>query len=177
MNVRIVRTVVRLSALMAGGAGIVAWMVVWPSMEEPKKADAVVLLSGDGARLPGALRLMERGLAPTLVFVGKPDVAAVFALCKAPQAFEVVCLWPRPDNTRTEARAASELAHARRWQSMVLVTSRYHVTRARLLFSRCFDGTVEAIGDPPDYGPRFARRQIRHEWLGLVHASVVARRC
>ena len=156
---------------------MVGCMVVWPTTYEPERADAVVLLSGDGARLPGALHLMERKVAPTLVFVGTPDVLAVVALCRDPQAFEVVCLQPSPDNTRTEARAAGELARARRWQSMVLVTSRYHVTRARLLFSRCFDGTVGAIGDPPRYGPQFARRQIRHEWLGLIHATVFARGC
>jgi uncharacterized SAM-binding protein YcdF (DUF218 family) len=172
-----VLALLRLSALLAGCAVVVTSMVLWPPVREPDRADAVVLLSGDGARLPGALRLMERGVAPTLVFVGTPDVLAVVALCRDPQPFEVVCLRPSPDSTRTEAQATGRLARARRWESMVLVTSRYHIARATLLFGRCFGGTVEAVGDRPGYGWDFARRQIVHEWLAIVHATILARGC
>lgn len=167
----------RVSALLAAAAAVVGSMVVWPVQRPPASADAVVLLSGDGGRLPGALRLMERGVARTLVFAGQPDTLAVAALCTDPQPFEVVCLRPSPDTTRTEARAAGELARARQWDSMVVVTSRFHATRARLLFRRCFGGTVEVVGDAPPYGMNFARRQIAHEWLGLVHASLISRGC
>lgn len=169
--------VMRLAALVAAAAAVVGSMVVWPVQRLPESADAVVLLSGDGGRLPGALRLMEQRVAPTLVFVGRPDIPAVAELCTGSHPFEVVCLRPSPDTTRTEARAAGELARSRDWESIVVVTSRFHGTRARLLFRRCFAGTVEVVGDPPGYGAHFARRQITHEWLGLVHASIFSRGC
>ena len=171
------RAALRLSALLVAAAATLGAMVVWPAMRQPGSVDAVVLLSGDGARLPGALRLMEGGVARTLVFVGQPDISATAALCSEPQSFEVACLRPSPDTTRTEARATGALARSRGWTSIVLVTSRYHATRARLLFRRCFDGTVDVVGDPPAYGAAFALRQIAHEWLGLVHASILARGC
>ncbi|MGI9080417.1 MAG: YdcF family protein [Acidimicrobiales bacterium] len=151
--------------------------MIWPPVDQPPHADAVVLLSGDGARLPVALRLMDRHVAPTLVFVGQPDIVAVADLCRTPQAFEVVCLRPTPDNTRTEAQVASRLARQRGWHTMTVVTSRFHVLRARLLFRRCFDGRVEAVGDYPHYGWQFARRAVVHEWFGLVHSSLFARGC
>lgn len=151
--------------------------MVWPPIRQPTTADAVVLLSGDPARLTLARHLMETGVAPTLVLAGNPDTGPIAALCTDPQPFEAVCLLPSPDTTRTEAQVAGELAHSRQWRSMVVVTSRYHATRTRLLFRRCFSGTVAAVGDPPAYGTRFALRQIAHEWLGLVDASLLARDC
>lgn len=174
---RVARAFLRLFALFTASGAMLAWMVVSPPTTVPAAADAVVLLSGDGGRLPEALHLMDLDVAPTLVFVGEPDILAVVDLCRDAQRFEVVCLKPSPDTTQTEAQATGELARARRWKSIVLVTSRYHLTRARLLFNRCFDGTVYPVGDPPRYGPSFARRQIVHEWLGLVHATFLARGC
>ena len=156
---------------------ILATRVPWPPVPEPSKANAVVLLSGDGSRLPLALRLMQEGLAPTLVFVGTPDTLEVVNVCQQPQPFEVVCLRPHPDSTRAEARVTGQLAEARSWKSMVLVTSKYHLTRARMLFARCFEGTVQAVGEPPPYGEEFARRQVRHELLALGYATLLDRDC
>jgi uncharacterized SAM-binding protein YcdF (DUF218 family) len=167
----------RLGALLVAAAALLGAMVVWPPIRQPASADAVVLLSGDPARLTLARRLMDAGTAPTLVMAGRPDTGPVAALCTEPQPFKVVCLRPAPDTTRTEAEVTGQLAQSRRWRSMVVVTSRYHATRARMLFRRCFGGTVDAVGDPPTYGSGFALRQIAHEWLGLVHASLMARGC
>lgn len=165
---------------LAEGIAAAGWLgavVVWPPVHQPAHSDVVVLLSGDGARLPDAVRLMRQRVAPTLLFVGQPDTTAVSDLCRKPQPFEVVCVRPTPDNTRTEAQAAGHLARTRKWNVMVLVTSRYHIARARMLFSRCFGGTLDAVGEYPSYGSAFARRQIAHEWLGLLYASVFARGC
>lgn len=152
-------------------------MVVWPSFPEPERADAVVVLAGDGSRIADALRLMREGMAPTLLFVGNPDTQEGVDLCRSQRSFEVVCLRPQPDSTRQEARATGRYAKARGWKSIVLVSSRYHLLRARLLFRRCFDGRVEATGVVPPYGPQFARNQIRHEMVGVVYASLFARGC
>lgn len=167
----------RLLGEALAAAGLLASMIVWPVMGTPAHADVVVLLSGDGARLPVALDLMRKGVARTLVFVGQPDTVAVIDLCQDPQPFEVVCLRPSPDNTRQEARVAGQFAEARKWTTMVIVTSRLHVTRARLLFRRCFDGRVWARGDYPHYGFDFARREVVHEWLALGQATILARGC
>ena len=32
------------------------------------------------------------------------------------------------------------------WRSVAVVTSTFHVFRARMLFERCFDGRVDAVG-------------------------------
>ncbi len=170
------RSLLLLAEVVAATA-VIGIAVVWPPGRDLATADAVVVLSGDGSRVPHALERMERRVAPTLVFAGQPDTPDGEALCRERQAFEVVCLRPSPDNTRNEARITSRLAAERGWTSLLVVTSRFHVARARLLFNRCFDGTVEAVGHYPPHGREFAGRLAVHEWFGLVEATFLARGC
>lgn len=157
---------------------LTALLFVWPRSSHPTRADAVVVPSGDhGERLAVALRLIREGVTRTLVIDGSPDFAEVIRLCREPQAFEVVCLLPNPDNTRGEARAAGELARQRGWKRVVLVTTTHHLTRAGLLFSRCVEGPVYKVGATPPYGWRMSLRQISREWLGVAYAAVLERSC
>jgi uncharacterized SAM-binding protein YcdF (DUF218 family) len=50
----------------------------------------------------------------------------------------VRCFRPDPYSTRGEARWAARQG----WDSLVVVTSTYHVRRTRELFERCFDGDL-----------------------------------
>ena len=170
------QSLVVLTEAVAAGA-VLGTAVVWPPVPDVPQPDAVVVLAGDGARVPRALERMEQTAASTLVFAGQPDTAEGAALCTDPQPFEVVCLRPSPDNTRNEARATTRLASERGWTSLLVVTTRFHVARARLHFSRCFDGAVEAVGHYPTYGRPFALRLVLHEWVGLAHATLVERGC
>ena len=153
-------------------------LFVWPPSSHPERADAVVVLSGDhGERLPRALELMRLGVAPTLVVAGEPDMVLTLQTCQEPQPFEVVCLRPRPDSTRAEARSTGRLAATRGWERMVVVTTTHHQTRAELLFGRCFDGRVDSVGADPPYGWRFSLRAVVHEVLGMGQALVLERSC
>ena len=137
-------SLVVLAEAIAAGA-VLGTAVLFPPVREVPHPDAIVVLSGDGTRVPRAVDRMERGMARTLVFVGQPDTADGAALCTDPQPFEVVCLRPSPDNTRNEARAASRLASERGWTRLLVVTTRFHVARTRLHFNRCFYGSVNAV--------------------------------
>jgi len=175
-----VRTVLAMwaTAVLAGLAVLTARLFVSPPVARVTPADAVVVLAGDaGDRLRGGIALVRAGVAPVLVLDGQPDTDAVAALCHSPQPFEVVCLGPDPDSTRTEARAAGRLAAERGWTHLLVVTSRFHVTRAGVLFRRCVPATVTMSGTDPHYGVRTEAKAVRHEWLGLLHAVVVDRGC
>ncbi len=159
-------------------AGLTARMFVWPPSDDPDRVDAVVVLSGDrGERMANGLRLMSRGVAPVLVHAGTPDSQEVLRLCAGRQPFEVVCLRPNPDNTRAEARAVAALGEVRGWRSIAVVTSTPHLTRATILFRRCFDGDVQAVDARPSFSPREWRGQVVKEWAGVLHALTVGRRC
>jgi uncharacterized SAM-binding protein YcdF (DUF218 family) len=57
-----------------------------------------------------------------------------------------VCFTAVPFSTVGEARTVTRLAHERGWNSIVVVTSTFHVTRADMLFHRCFHGRLNVVG-------------------------------
>jgi uncharacterized SAM-binding protein YcdF (DUF218 family) len=155
--------------------GATARLFVWPVTDDPGRADAVVVLDGgSGERLDEARALMERDVAPTLaISAGReldPDEAD--GLCSRPQQFEVVCFTPTPDSTRGEARALATLAREHGWTDVVLVTSTYHVTRARLLVERCFDGRVDVVAASPPARPLHWIAAVGHEWAAMLDATI-----
>jgi uncharacterized SAM-binding protein YcdF (DUF218 family) len=155
--------------------GATARLFVWPSTDDPRRADAVVVLDGgSGERLDEARALMQRDVAPTLaISAGReldPDEAD--GLCSGPQQFEVVCFTPTPDSTRGEARALATLARQHGWNDVVVVTSTYHVTRARMLVERCFDGRVDVVAASPPARPLHWIAAVGHEWAAMLDATI-----
>jgi uncharacterized SAM-binding protein YcdF (DUF218 family) len=171
------RIVLVLSAVVAVLLVVVLVVVnlelfVWPSTGTVRHADAVVVFAGgDGERLERGLTLVRDGVAPTLVASTGPD-----RLCNAHLSFQVICFLPHPNDTRGEAETFARLAAEHDWKRIVLVTSTYHVTRARLLLGRCFHGSVEVSAATPHKGLLGWLVAITHEWGGLAE-SLVQRSC
>jgi uncharacterized SAM-binding protein YcdF (DUF218 family) len=68
------------------------------------------------------------------------------SLCTAPQeGFNVTCFQPHPATTRGEAEQVRDLARQHGRTSVVVVTSTYHVSRARMIFQRCLDGRLFVV--------------------------------
>ncbi len=137
------------------------------------------MLSGSKVpRLDRALDLMGRGVAPVLVISHGRDPGWPQAnrLCRhGGPGFRVVCFVPKPDSTQGEAETFGRLAAARRWRSVVVVTSTFHVTRARMLFKRCVDGRVRAVG--ARYALRHVFDYVFAEWPKLAYALTIHRGC
>jgi uncharacterized SAM-binding protein YcdF (DUF218 family) len=158
-------------------AGATAALMVFPPEDHPRRADVVVVLSGSHDRLPEGLELMRRGVAPVLVISdgAVPGWAAANRLCRGGAKFRVVCFHPKPYSTRGEARFVAALMHRRGWKRVVVVTSRYHVLRARMDFRRCVDGDVDAVGASTSLGRWVAG--IVQEWPKLAYALTLGRSC
>jgi uncharacterized SAM-binding protein YcdF (DUF218 family) len=168
--------------LLIGIVGITGWLFFAPPTDEPEHADAVVVLGPgqEGERIKAAIALMDEGTAPILLLSEGHGTrqAEERALCaERDSRFEVICFRADPFSTRGEARTVDALARAREWRSIVLVTSTYHVVRARMLFRRCYKGGLSIVGAHPSSGPVEALRAIAHEWGGLVYALTFARGC
>lgn len=140
------------------------------------RADAVIVLSGSKKRLPVALELMRRDVAQTLVvsYGLEPRYQRAVTVCTTPQAFAVLCPKPDPFSTRGEARLIARLAAEHGWRSVVVVTSRFHLLRARLLIERCYDGRVAMVGAPIEAWRLSVG--IALEWGKLARAGI-ARSC
>jgi uncharacterized SAM-binding protein YcdF (DUF218 family) len=146
--------------LLAVACLVVAWLVactvlfVWPpGASTPSRADAVVVLAGArDSRLDPALALVRRGVAPVLVISSPghdPKWRTAHRLCNAPRkayAFRVICFEAHPYSTQGEARAITRLAQEHHWTHVAVVTSTFHVTRARMLIRRCFHGPLSMVG-------------------------------
>ena len=175
------RTSVALAVLVGGVAAAVAYFFVWPPAQTQGRADAVVVLGHglSGERLPKALQLMSRGVAPVLVVsrARDPGSPTAGAICRDHYSFQVVCFRATPFTTRGEARHVARLADERGWRSLVLVTSTYHLSRARMLHGRCFHGRLDAVGARPHAGFLEEADAILHETGALIYSSVVARDC
>jgi len=155
-------------ALVVGLLAVNLRLFVFPASSTPEHADAVVVLAGgEGERLDKAFELARDGVAPNLVVSNGPD-----RLCGGRYTFVVHCFVPNPGDTRGEAEAIGRLATKHGWHHVVLVTSEYHVTRARLLLGRCFPGTIDVSAARSGLGPVAMLRVIVHEWGGLAAAAL-----
>ncbi|HEY3717268.1 MAG TPA: YdcF family protein [Jatrophihabitantaceae bacterium] len=146
---------------IAAGAGIgalvlfVAWLiagylvVVDPTVNHPEHADVIVVLGppDNNGRVDTALDLIHRHVASNLVIsVMSERQRQVKHVCTDPQdGFTVICFQPHPATTRGEAEHIRDLARQHGWRSVVVVTSTYHVSRARVIFHRCLDGPLYLV--------------------------------
>jgi uncharacterized SAM-binding protein YcdF (DUF218 family) len=155
-----------------------AVLFVWPGQDSPRRASAVVVLAGSKKpRLGKALGLMRQRVAPVLVISDgwDPSWPQANRLCAGHAPFQVICFHANPYSTRGEAETVARIASRRRWSSLVVVTSTYHVRRAKLLFERCFPGRVQTVG--AHYGLSELPAVLASEWAKLVYALTVARDC
>lgn len=107
--------------------------------------DAIVSLDGDRPRrLRKAVELAAAGVAPTLVVV-RAEAIAPELLAAGSLPFEIFSVIPEPSTTRGEARAVAQLASERGWRRILVVTSTYHVPRARLIFRRSVAGELAFV--------------------------------
>jgi uncharacterized SAM-binding protein YcdF (DUF218 family) len=174
------RILIVLAVLFAAWIGASLYLFVWQPTDKPVPADAVVVLSGGGNyRLDPALELMRRHVAPLLVISGAgldPRYKKARAICaRRPTAFKVLCFDPHPYSTRGEAREIARLAKARGWKQVDVVTSHYHVFRARMIIRRCYHGGLAMIGT--HYKLTHLPAEILTEWAKLIYQTTIQRGC
>ncbi|MBG6217536.1 uncharacterized SAM-binding protein YcdF (DUF218 family) [Arthrobacter sp. CAN_A6] len=145
-----------------------------PSVQQPERADAVVVLGGASAeRLPEGKRLVEEGYAPLLVLssTGLPGNSDADQLCGLP-APSRICFSPEPLTTRGEARSVARLAQDYGWEKVLVVTSRYHAVRSLTNLQQCSDAAFLMVPTAPDLGPVEWFFRFVEESVGLAAAQL-----
>jgi uncharacterized SAM-binding protein YcdF (DUF218 family) len=140
--------------------------------DTPAKADAIVVLSGTDSRLSVGERLAAGGYGRPLVISrsNDPSPAEVHACANG-----ALCFRADPYSTRGEARAIARLATKHHWRMVDVVTSQYHVFRARILIRRCYHGGLRMIGAPQS--TLHLPIDVVRETLKLTYQEVFARDC
>jgi uncharacterized SAM-binding protein YcdF (DUF218 family) len=168
------------ATLAAAWIGATLVLFAWPRTDEPRRADAVLVLSGGrNSRLDPALELMRRKIAPVLVISGAgldEGWRKARALCAhGADGFRVLCFDPNPYSTRGEARELARLARRYGWRQVDVVTSRYHVFRARMILRRCYHEGLAVIG--AGYPWHNAPSSWSSEWGKLLYQLTIQRSC
>jgi uncharacterized SAM-binding protein YcdF (DUF218 family) len=141
-----------LACLITAFAALGVRLYVYPQIDQLRRADAILILSGPHHdRYPFGLELAEQGWAPNLV-ISNPSGAGdrwVTRVCAAPHPkFTVHCFAPDPATTKGEGRELRRLAAQYGWHTVIVVTFRPHVSRARYILEQCFDGDLVMVASP-----------------------------
>ncbi len=123
--------------------------------------DAIVVLAGGRGRIEEGVRLYRKGGGRWLLLVGVDPVVKKGDLYKYNQSgggAEHVVLEKVSRNTLENAIYAKEIIVARKITSIVLITSRYHMKRAELLFRSILPDGIRIVPHPVDSG------NLKEEW-------------
>jgi uncharacterized SAM-binding protein YcdF (DUF218 family) len=148
-----------LATVLVALNGATGYIIFSNAAESPlEHVDAVVVLGGehDGRERYG-LALATQGLAST-VLLSNPYPAGdpvMKRMClHRNDAVEVICSRPDPLTTHGEAIMTRRLVRERHWHKILIVTWRFHLPRARLVFHQCLSGeevSIAAKGTPRQY--------------------------
>ena len=92
-------------------------------------------------------------------------------LCAAPHPrFNLHCFVPDPPTTKGEGRELRRLASQYGWRTVIVVTFRPHISRARFILEQCFDGDLVMVASPAHISvPRWAFEYV-YQTAGYVRA-------
>ncbi len=170
----LVRIAVGFGVVLALWAGLCYQVVENPTLNQPTNADAIVVLGpASNARVAEATRLLAAGHSHQLVISGGNErgYPHALALCLHPPAgVTVTCFDPQPGTTRGEGLEVRRLAAARSWSTIIVVTSKFHISRARLIIGRCFSGRLEMVSDQQHISAAEWAYQYGYQSAGYVKA-------
>ena len=142
------------SACLLLTAAVVAGLLVYarPQIDRLRHADAILILGGaDYGRYRFGFDLGAQGWAPNVV-VSNPlgtDDPRLTGLCAAPHPrFDLYCFVPDPPTTKGEGRELRRLASEHGWRTVIVVTFRPHISRARFILEQCFDADLVMVSSP-----------------------------
>ncbi len=157
--------------LLIGLAGLPVY--VRPQTDPLRNADAIVVLGGTAyERFDIGLDLAQRGYAPTLLISRSTglDDHEMDRYCAGRFDFTVSCFVPDPWTTEGEAQEIRRRAQQFGWRHLIVVTYTPHVSRARYIVAKCFDGELTMVASPSASGLRFWTWMYLRQSAGYLRA-------
>ncbi|CAM4124328.1 YdcF family protein [Nocardia ninae] len=157
--------------LLIGLAGLPVY--VHPQTDPLRKADAIVVLGGTAyERFDLGIDLAQRGYAPTLLISRSTglDDHEMDRYCAGRFDFTVSCFVPDPWTTEGEAHEIRRRAEQFGWRHLIVVTYTPHVSRARYIVAKCFDGELTMVASPSPSGLRFWTWMYLRQSAGYLRA-------
>ena len=155
----IARVLALVAVLYFGGFGI--FLATMPAPVDGPKTDAIVVLTGASGRIDRGLALLKAHAAQRMLISGvAPQVRptelaheykvspALFGCC--------IDLGHEAVDTRSNADETADWLRDHDYKSVRLVTSDWHLARAKLELVNALDGDATVIGDGVPSSPRWA---------------------
>jgi uncharacterized SAM-binding protein YcdF (DUF218 family) len=148
---------------------------VRPQIDPLRHADAIFILGGPTYdRYPFGMDLGQQGWAP-MVVVSNPNGAKdpwLSKMCaKPPDGLNLQCFNPHPGTTKGEAQELRRLATKYGWRTVIVVTFRPHISRARYILAQCFTGNLIMIASPSHISPARWAYQYVYQTAGYAWAA------
>ena len=142
--------------VLAAGWVALGWKVYRHPQTDPlRHADAIVVLGGTPyERFDLGLKLAQQGYAPYLLIsqsTGAND-RKMDKYCHGHFTFTVKCFIPDPWTTEGEAQEIRADAGRYGWHHIIVITFTPHVSRARYIVEKCFDGQITMVASPAPSG-------------------------
>jgi uncharacterized SAM-binding protein YcdF (DUF218 family) len=156
----ITRLLALIAILYGLGFALFAVTLGTPADAETAKVDAIVAITGGKGRIEHGVMLLADGRARRLLIAGAdPSVRKtdlVRRLGASRKLFDCcVDLGSESVDTRSNAEEAKRWLDRRRYKSVRLVTSDWHMRRARYEFNRQLEGDIEIVPDAVPTEPNF----------------------
>ena len=148
---------------------MISWL--WPRDDTPRQPDAILVLGGLGAeRAALGIELRDRYDADLILSSSASHLGEQQGVVCGDDA---LCVEPEPGTTLGEAQMVHDLAQEHGWEHVTVATSRFHTTRARVLFRQCLDNRVTVVGAlPPSGEDRSMGVYLREAGATIVSATV-----
>ncbi|WP_229684328.1 YdcF family protein [Nocardia camponoti] len=164
-------------ALVSVGVIAVAGFPVFvrPQIDPLRRADVIVVLGGTPyERFDRGIELAQQGYAPEVLISQSTgaDDPEMDRYCGGRFAFRVSCFVPDPWTTDGEAREIVRRAKIYGWRHIIVVTFTPHVSRARYIVEKCFDGEITMVASPSESGLGFWAWMYVRQSGGYVRAFV-----
>jgi uncharacterized SAM-binding protein YcdF (DUF218 family) len=156
--------------------GFVLFAVTLPQPAGEERTEAVVVLTGGAGRIERGLEVLKRGWARELLVSGvdrsvKPHEFASEYRVRPSRMACCVTLGYQAMDTRSNALEAAEWLRHERVKSVRLVTSDWHMRRARMELDRLAPPGVLIIGDAVPTRPSFSA--LLREYNKLLARSII----
>ena len=158
--------------------GYALFVVLLPSPAGDDRTDGIVVLTGGAKRIERGLDLIERGRAQRLLISGVDRTVRPVELAQQYGASErlfdcCVDLGRESVDTRSNGSETARWVARRGFRSIRLVTTDWHMPRARFELARELGGEVEVLSDPIESHASFRALFTEYNKYLLRRAAVV----
>ena len=141
--------------------GFALFAVTLPQPLASRRTDAVVVPTGGKGRIPRGIALLKDGEAERMLVTGTDPTVRPRELAaeyRAPASLFACCidLGHEAIDTRSNAEETAAWVREHGYRSVRLVTSEWHMPRARMELAHALGRDVELVGDAVRSNPSFA---------------------